>query len=156
MHALFLRRLHRVKRRVRPLRVARHAVRQIRAGKGMLITAGDEDCRSVGSFFKNPVLSQRAYDDLVQRAEAKGLRIPSYPAAGSMLKISAAWLVEHSGFGKGYNSGRVGLSRKHALAIVNLGEATAADIVGLKDQIQERVKDIWDIALHPEPVFVGF
>ena len=135
---------------------ARHAVRQIRAAKGMLITAGDEDCRSAGSFFKNPVLSQTAYDDLVKRAEAKGLRIPSYPAAGSMLKISAAWLVEHSGFGKGYNRGRVGLSRKHALAIVNLGEATAADIVGLKDQIQERVKDIWDIALHPEPVFVGF
>ena len=65
---------------------ARHAVRQIRAAKGMLITAGDEDCRSAGSFFKNPVLSQTAYDDLVKRAEAKGLRIPSYPAAGSMLK----------------------------------------------------------------------
>ena len=122
----------------------------------MLITPGDEDCRSAGSFFKNPILSQAAYDDLVKLAAAKSLQVPSYPTAGSLLKVSAAWLVEHSGFGKGYNSGHVGLSRKHALAIVNRGEASAAEVVALKDHIQERVKDIWGIALHPEPVFVGF
>jgi UDP-N-acetylmuramate dehydrogenase len=134
----------------------RHAVRQIRAAKGMLITPGDEDCRSAGSFFKNPILSQAAYDDLVKLAATKNLQVPSYPAAGASLKVSAAWLVEHSGFGKGYLSDHVGLSRKHALAIVNLGEATAADIIALKDHIQERVKDIWGVALSPEPVFVGF
>ena len=134
----------------------RHAVRQIRAAKGMLITPGDEDCRSAGSFFKNPILSQAAYGDLVKLAAAKNLQVPSYPAPGALLKVSAAWLVEHSGFGKGYSAGRVGLSRKHALAIVNLGQATAADIVALKDHIQERVKDIWGLRLSPEPVFVGF
>jgi UDP-N-acetylmuramate dehydrogenase len=134
----------------------RHAVRQIRAAKGMLITADDQDCRSAGSFFKNPILSQNAYDELVKQAAKKDLRVPSYPTAGALLKVSAAWLVEQSGFGKGYRSGNVGLSRKHALAIVNLGEASAADIVALKEHIQERVKDIWGIALHPEPVFVGF
>jgi UDP-N-acetylmuramate dehydrogenase len=64
--------------------------------------------------------------------------------------------VEHSGFGKGFSSGQVGLSRKHALAIVNLGSATAAEVVALKDHIQERVKDIWGVQLSPEPVFVGF
>jgi UDP-N-acetylmuramate dehydrogenase len=139
-----------------PLADTRHAVRQIRAAKGMLITAGDEDCRSAGSFFKNPILSQKAYDDLVKLAAKKDLQVPSYPTSGSMLKVSAAWLVEQSGFSKGYRSGNVGLSRKHALALVNLGEATAADVVALKEHIQERVKDIWGIALHPEPVFVGF
>ena len=79
-----------------------------------------------------------------------------YPALDAQRKVSAAWLVEHSGFSKGYSSGRVGISRKHALAIVNRGEATAADVLALKEQIQERVQEIWGIPLDAEPVFVGF
>jgi UDP-N-acetylmuramate dehydrogenase len=134
----------------------REAVRQIRATKAMLIKAGDEDCRSAGSFFKNPVVSSDKYQDLTTRAAAKGLRIPSYPALAEQRKVSAAWLVEHSGFSKGYGRGQVGISRKHALAIVNRGEATAAEVVALKDSIQQRVKDVWGIHLEPEPVFVGF
>jgi UDP-N-acetylmuramate dehydrogenase len=134
----------------------RDAIRKIRASKGMLITSGDEDCRSAGSFFKNPVLSAEQYGDLSRRATAKGLQIPSYPALDAQKKVSAAWLVEHSGFSKGYGSGRVGISRKHALAIVNRGEATAADVVALKQDIQNRVEEIWGICLEPEPVFVGF
>jgi UDP-N-acetylmuramate dehydrogenase len=134
----------------------REAVRRIRAAKAMLITPGDEDCRSAGSFFKNPVLNTDQYDELTRRATAKGLQVPSYPALDAQRKVSAAWMVEHSGFRKGYSSGQVGISRKHALAIVNRGEATAADIVGLKDHIQQRVEELWDIKLEPEPVFVGF
>jgi UDP-N-acetylmuramate dehydrogenase len=134
----------------------REAVRQIRASKAMLITPGDEDCRSAGSFFKNPVLSSEQYEELSTRAAAKGLQVPSYPALAAQRKVSAAWLVECSGFSKGYSSGRVGISRKHALAIVNRGEATAADILALKEHIQERVEEIWGIRLEPEPVFVGF
>jgi UDP-N-acetylmuramate dehydrogenase len=134
----------------------REAVRQIRASKGMLITPGDEDCRSAGSFFKNPVLSDEEFEQLRQRADAKQLRVPSYPALSSQKKVSAAWLVEHSGFAKGYSRGKVGISRKHALAIVNRGEATAADVVALKNEIQQRVNDTWAIQLQPEPVFVGF
>lgn len=134
----------------------REAVRQIRASKAMLIKAGDEDCRSAGSFFKNPVVSSDQYQDLVRRATAKGLKIPSYPALDEQRKVSAAWLVEHSGFSKGYGRGQVGISRKHALAIVNRGEATAADILALKEAIQQRVHDVWGIHLEPEPVFVGF
>ncbi|MGH9549883.1 MAG: UDP-N-acetylmuramate dehydrogenase, partial [Terriglobales bacterium] len=134
----------------------REAVRRIRATKAMLITPGDEDSRSAGSFFKNPVLAPSQFEDLTKRATAKGLQIPSYPALDAQRKVSAAWLVEHSGFSKGYRSGPVGISRKHALAIVNRGDATAADILGLKDHIQQRVEEIWNVHLEPEPVFVGF
>lgn len=134
----------------------RDAVRKIRAGKGMLITAGDDDCRSVGSFFKNPILSAEQYQALTARAAAKNLQIPSYPALDAQKKVSAAWLVEHSGFSKGYGNGPVGVSRKHALAILNRGNATAADILAFKEDIQQRVQEIWGILLEPEPVFVGF
>jgi UDP-N-acetylmuramate dehydrogenase len=134
----------------------RAAVRQIRASKAMLITPGDEDSRSAGSFFKNPVLATDQFDELKQRAAARHLEVPNYPALASQRKVSAAWLVEQSGFPKGYGNGRVGISRKHALAIVNRGGATAAEIATLKDKIQERVEAQWGIQLEPEPVFVGF
>jgi UDP-N-acetylmuramate dehydrogenase len=134
----------------------REGVRKIRASKAMLIVPGDEDCRSAGSFFKNPVLAPVQYAELTKRAATQNLEIPNYPALESQRKVSAAWLVEHSGFAKGYTSGRVGISRKHALAIVNRGGATAADVIALRDQIQSRVADAWGIRLEPEPVLVGF
>jgi UDP-N-acetylmuramate dehydrogenase len=134
----------------------RDAVRKIRAGKGMLIVPGDDDCRSAGSFFKNPILSADQYQALATLAAAKKLQIPSYPALDAQKKISAAWLVEHSGFSRGYGSGRVGISRKHALAIVNRGDATATDVLAFKEIIQQRVEEIWGIRLEPEPVFIGF
>ncbi len=134
----------------------REAVRHIRALKGMLITPGDPDCRSAGSFFKNPVLSEEQHDDLKRRAAERGLTLPSYPALETRKKVSAAWLVERSGFAKGFGFGRVGISTRHALAIVNRGAATAADVLALKEQIQHRVEEIWGIRLEPEPVMVGF
>ncbi|HEY1800244.1 MAG TPA: UDP-N-acetylmuramate dehydrogenase [Terriglobales bacterium] len=135
---------------------AREAVRQIRARKGMLITPGDPDCKSAGSFFKNPILSPEQHDELLRRAALRGLQVPSYPALESQKKVSAAWLVEHSGFSKGFIAGKAGISRKHALAIVNRGQASALDILSLKEQIQGRVKEIWGVQLEPEPVMVGF
>ncbi len=139
----------------------REAVREIRRSKGMLIVPGDDDCRSAGSFFKNPVLSEAKFKDLAERAASKGLEIPSYPATRSQHKeaqhkVSAAWLVEHSGFPKGYAVGAARISRKHALALINRGDAKASDIVGLKDEIQRGVQEAWGILLEPEPVFVGF
>lgn len=134
----------------------REAVRKIRASKSMLLTPGDEDCRSAGSFFKNPVLTTEQFDDLGRRAAERGLEMPSYPALEAQKKVSAAWLVEHSGFAKGYSRGEAGISRKHALAIVNRGGATAAEIVALKDEIQGRVREAWGIWLDVEPVLVGF
>ena len=134
----------------------REAVRHIRARKGMLIVPGDPDSRSAGSFFKNPLLTEQQHADLQKRAAAKGLHLPSYPGLEKTKKVSAAWLVEKSGFARGYGFGHVGISSKHALAIVNRGEASAAEVLALKDQIQQRVKEIWDVQLEPEPVMVGF
>ncbi len=134
----------------------REAVRHIRALKGMLIVPGDPDCQSAGSFFKNPVLSETQHEDLIKRAAARRLNVPSYPALESHKKVSAAWLVEHSGFARGFGFGRVGISSKHALAIVNRGGATAAEVLALKEQIQHRVEEIWGVCLEPEPVMVGF
>ncbi len=134
----------------------RDAVRTIRATKAMLITPGDADCRSAGSFFKNPVLSEAQYQELAERAAERTLQVPSYPMSSSERKVSAAWLVEHSGFVKGFGFGPVGISRKHALAIVNRGGATAAEIFELKYMIEQRVREQWGVQLIPEPVFVGF
>ncbi|MGD0267663.1 MAG: UDP-N-acetylmuramate dehydrogenase [Candidatus Sulfotelmatobacter sp.] len=134
----------------------REAVRHIRALKGMLITSGDPDSKSAGSFFKNPVLSAEQHEDLKQRAAARGLTVPSYPALETRKKVSAAWLVERSGFAKGFGFGRVGISTRHALAIVNRGGATAADVLALKQEIQHRVEEIWGVHLELEPVMVGF
>lgn len=133
----------------------REAVRHIRGRKGMLIVEGDPDCRSAGSFFKNPVISPEQHEDLRKRAEAMKLTIPTYPALEKRMKVSAAWLVEHSGFSRGYGFGHAGISSKHALALVNRGGATAVEILALKDQIQQRVEEIWGVRLVPEPVLVG-
>jgi UDP-N-acetylmuramate dehydrogenase len=129
----------------------REAVRAIRLSKAMLIVPGDDDCRSAGSFFKNPVLSPEAF----QQLQARVRQVPNFPARGNMVKVAAAWLVEHAGFTKGLERGPVGISRRHALAIVNRGGATAADIIALKNEIQKRVLDEFGIELQPEPVFVG-
>ena len=130
----------------------RDAVRAIRLSKAMLIVPGDDDCRSAGSFFKNPVLTRAAFDQLHERSPA----IPNFPARDGMVKVAAAWLVEQAGFPKGLTRGPVGISRKHALAIVNRGGATAADIINLKNEIQQRALDTFGVELRPEPVFVGF
>ena len=134
----------------------RAAVREIRHRKAMLIVPGDDDARSAGSFFKNPVVPQSFFAELSTRLESRGLQMPSYPAAEGFRKLPAAWLVEHAGFAKGYTKGAAGISRKHALAIINRGGATAAEIIALKDEIQARVFDQFGIRLAPEPVFVGF
>jgi UDP-N-acetylmuramate dehydrogenase len=151
----------------------REAVLAIRRSKGMLMVPGDDDCRSAGSFFKNPVVGEAQFEELAARAAAQALEIPSYPAhdlqsaaqdldaptkvpTKAQRKISAAWLVEHSGFSKGYALGPARISSKHALALVNSGQASAADMVRLQERIQDKVRESWGIRLDPEPVFVGF
>ncbi len=135
----------------------RDAVLRIREAKAMLIVVGDEDARSVGSFFKNPVLDPAEFERVNAAAvRLTGSAIPRYPAPGRHCKVPAAWLVEHAGFEKGYARGNVGISRKHALAIVNRGGATAAEVINLKNEIQRSVLDKFGVPLIPEPVFVGF
>ena len=130
----------------------RAAVRRIRARKAMLLIEGDPDCRSAGSFFKNPILTESQFRDLQSRAQ---LYIPCYPADPCKLKTSAAWLIEHAGFTKGYSLGSAGISTKHTLAIVNKGGATAEDILRLAREIHDRVYGEFGVGLVPEPVFVG-
>lgn len=134
----------------------REAVRSIRASKGMLISSEDDDSRSAGSFFKNPIITAPEYERIAALRACREQKPPSFPAADGCLKISAAWLVEKSGFQKGYSDGRVGISRKHSLAIVNRGGATAEEVVRLKSRVQEAVLRVFGVQLHPEPVFVGF
>ncbi len=140
------------------LQETRDAVRSIRHSKAMLIVQGDEDCRSAGSFFKNPIVSADGADRIQALAETRvpGKPFPRYPGVDGQIKLSAAWLVEQSGIHKGYARGPAAISRKHTLAIVNRGGAAAKDIIVLKSEIQQRVLDVWDVKLIPEPVFVGF
>jgi UDP-N-acetylmuramate dehydrogenase len=140
------------------LQQVRDAVRSIRKSKAMLLVAGDEDCRSAGSFFKNPIVSAAEADRIQALAtqHTPGKAMPRYPVADGQVKVAAAWLVEQSGFSKGYSAGPVGISRKHTLAIVNRSGAKAKDILALKDSIQKKVFDLWGVSLQSEPVFVGF
>ncbi len=140
------------------LQRVRDAVREIRKSKAMLLVAGDEDCRSAGSFFKNPLVNtaEAKRVEALARRIAPGRALPQYGAQDGQVKLSAAWLVEQAGFHKGYSRGPVGISRKHSLAIVNRGGATARDIVALKDEVEQKVFDTWGVRLQPEPVFVGF
>ena len=119
----------------------------------MLLSAGDPDCRSAGSFFKNPIISEADYARL-QNSISEA--VPRYPAPNGGVKTAAAWLIERAGFSKGFSMGRAALSRKHTLALVNTGGATAADIMHLANEIRARVEDRFGIRLIPEPVFVGF
>lgn len=127
------------------------AVRRIRQAKGMLLVEGDPDCRSAGSFFKNPVVSREHAARIAERA---GKEPPLYPADRG-LKIPAAWLIEYAGFAKGYVKGAVGISSRHTLAVINRGGATAAEIMALAEQIKEGVKAHFEVRLEVEPVLVG-
>jgi UDP-N-acetylmuramate dehydrogenase len=127
------------------------AVREIRHGKGMLIVEGDPDCRSAGSFFKNPVVSQAHYERIA--ADSGGVT-PKYPAGDGQVKIPAAWLLDKAGFHKGYVLGAAGISSRHTLALINRGGASAEDVLALSRQIVMKVEVQFGIHLEPEPVLV--
>jgi UDP-N-acetylmuramate dehydrogenase len=131
----------------------RQAVLAIRRRKGMVIDPLDPDTRSAGSFFMNPVVDA---DHRARLSAARGAEIPGYELPGGRLKIPAAWLIEQSGFARGYRSGSAGISSKHPLAIVNRGGATARDVLALAVKIKRLVADRFGIRLRPEPAFVGF
>jgi UDP-N-acetylmuramate dehydrogenase len=135
----------------------RRAVLAIRRRKAMVIDPSDPDSRSAGSFFINPVLTLAEFEDLQKRAQKLGFQhVPAFAAPDGLLKVPAAWLIERAGFERGYKRGGVGISTKHALAIVNLGSGTAREIFELARQIKSRVRDMFGIELQPEPTIVGF
>ncbi|MGZ8649157.1 MAG: UDP-N-acetylmuramate dehydrogenase [Solirubrobacteraceae bacterium] len=137
-----------------PLTEVREAVLQLRRGKGMVIDPADPDSVSAGSFFTNPILDHAGYESLAARA-GPGLSPPAWPEPDGRIKTSAAWLIEHAGFQRGHGNGRVGISTKHTLALVNRGGATTAELMTLAREIAGGVHERFGVALHPEPVLVG-
>jgi UDP-N-acetylmuramate dehydrogenase len=129
----------------------RSAVIAIRKRKGMVLDPKDPDTRSDGSFFMNPVLTAEQYAAFAERAPDA----PHFPS-GDEVKLSAAWLIEHAGFDKGFTHGNVGLSTKHTLAVINRGNGTAAEVVELVRMIQDQVREQFGVEIHPEPNFIGF
>jgi UDP-N-acetylmuramate dehydrogenase len=126
-----------------PLAEVREAVLALRRGKGMVIDPADPDSVSAGSFFTNPIL------------DSPPDGAPAWPEPDGRVKVSAAWLIEQAGFHRGYGNGRVGISTKHTLALVNRGGATTAELMALAREIAAGVQGRFGIALHPEPVLVG-
>jgi UDP-N-acetylmuramate dehydrogenase len=133
----------------------REAVRSIRAQKGMLLMTGDADCRSAGSFFKNPVVPASVVDSLAQNLRVDKQSIPAYPAPQGEVKLSAAWLIERAGFAKGYALGNAGISSRHTLALINRGGASASEVTALRDQVIAAVASRFAVRLEPEPVWLG-
>lgn len=141
-----------------PLGEVRAAVLELRAAKGMLAPTGPPACgagvpdgampASAGSFFTNPLL--RA--DLADRLPAAA---PRWPAGDGLVKVPAAWLIEHAGFPRGYGEGPARLSTRHALAIVNTGGARTADVLDLARRIRAGVREAFGVVLSPEPTLVG-
>ena len=149
------------------LESVRRTVLALRRSKSMVIEAEDENRRSVGSFFVNPVVAAEEAEAVVERALAAGVagdpsEVPRFPAGGEggggtqRVKLSAGWLVERSGFPKGTRRGPVGISSRHALALVHHGGGTTADLLALAREVRQAVRDRFGVTLHPEPVFLGF
>ncbi len=130
------------------LPAARDAVLALRRGKGMVIDPGDPDSVSAGSFFTNPILDPAEYARLPGDP-------PGWPEPDGRIKTSAAWLIEHAGFSRGYGDGPAGISTKHTLALVNRGQATTAELMALARELADGVRSAFGVELHPEPVLVG-
>lgn len=136
-----------------PLHAVRDKVIALRRGKGMVVDPHDPESKSAGSFFMNPIVDAPTFSAFAARLPPD-VTPPSWPAPNATTKLSAAWLIERAGFAKGYTVGRVGISKKHALALVNRGDATASELLALAHEIQRGVKDKLGIELVPEPVIV--
>jgi UDP-N-acetylmuramate dehydrogenase len=156
------------------LRGIRERILQIRGSKGMVLDDADPDTYSAGSFFQNAVVSDAfartlpdacprwpvapdpAPERIIPLDEYAGL-VPTDPSPAPDVKVSSAWLIEHSGFGKGFRlpRSRAGLSTKHALALTNRGDATADELAELARFIRSRVHAEFGLLLQPEPVLIG-
>jgi UDP-N-acetylmuramate dehydrogenase len=133
-------------------------VRRVRQSKGMLMVEGDPNCRSAGSFFKNPIVTEEQVRQIARGSEKEPPRFPAGMGAenAGRVKVPAAWLIEQAGFAKGYVLGRAGVSSRHTLALINLGEASASEILALAGQITGAVESRFGIRLEMEPVMLGF
>jgi UDP-N-acetylmuramate dehydrogenase len=142
--------------RIPSLKEVAATVRRIRQSKGMLLVEDDPDCRSAGSFFKNPIVSAEQAASVAAAAGAEPPRFSAGSGNEGKVKLPAAWLIEKAGFSKGYVLGRAGISTRHTLALVNRGGATAAEILALAEKIRSAVAERFGIELDVEPVMPGF
>jgi UDP-N-acetylmuramate dehydrogenase len=132
----------------------RAAVIELRRRKSMVLNPEDPNARSVGSFFVNPVVAADTFA-AIQNAVGDDTTVPHWPMPGGRVKLSAAWLIERAGLVRGYSRGNVGLSSRHALAIVNRGNAAARDVIELAREVRGKVHERFGVLLTPEPVFVN-
>lgn len=137
------------------LREVARVVREIRHGKGMLLVEGEADCRSAGSFFKNPIVGEQVLGRVAVAAGVEVGKVPHWAAGEGRIKLPAAWLLEQAGFVKGYGAGAAGISTRHTLALTNRGGATFADIERLQQEIVRGVEHRFGIVLEREPVLLG-
>jgi UDP-N-acetylmuramate dehydrogenase len=133
----------------------RQAVVALRRAKSMVLDPSDPNSRSCGSFFTNPILSAEAARTFMARAQGEGA-VPSFPQADGSVKLSAGWLIERAGFARGTRAGTVGLSTKHALALVAHAGARAEDVVRFAQHVRRGVRERFGVGLESEPVFWGF
>jgi len=141
------------------LEAVRSAVLGLRRSKSMLLDPSDENHRSVGSFFVNPTLGPAELEAVRERIRARlgaTEAAPEHRAAADRVKLPAAWLIERAGLRKGFGEGKVGLSTRHCLAIVNRGGATASDIVAFAALVRARVAECFGVKLCVEPKLLGF
>ena len=130
-------------------------VRAIRREKGMVLTPGDPDCRSAGSFFKNPIIPVDLLNGVAEAAGLSPKDVPHWPAGQGRIKLPAAWLLERAGFRKGYGEGAAGISSRHTLALINRGGATCQEMENLQHLIVAGVAGRFGITLEREPVLLG-
>ncbi|MGW0176731.1 UDP-N-acetylmuramate dehydrogenase [Rhodococcus sp. NPDC003322] len=142
----------------RPAAKVREVVLGLRSGKGMVLDAADHDTWSAGSFFTNPVVPDGRLPEVLAAVTARvgDVNVPQFPGEGGT-KLSAGWLIERAGFGKGHPGpgARARLSTKHTLALTNRGDATATDLLALAREVRAGVQDAFGVRLEPEPVTVG-
>ncbi|MEX0913709.1 MAG: UDP-N-acetylmuramate dehydrogenase [Demequina sp.] len=138
-----------------PLAQVRAAVLELRRSKGMVLDSADHDTWSAGSFFTNPILTAEGAAALPEDAP----RFPvGEPVREGAVKTSAAWLIEHAGFAKGFAvsaDAGAAVSSKHTLALTNRGDATAEELVALARHLRDGVRKAFGVTLVPEPVLVG-
>jgi UDP-N-acetylmuramate dehydrogenase len=137
----------------------RTTVLELRRRKSMVIDPTDENRRSAGSFFMNPIVSPEEADRICAVALAEGLvsdatQVPRFPAPGGV-KLAAGWLIERAGVTKGFRQGPVGVSSRHALALVHHGGGRAADLLALARLVRDTVAIRFGVRLVAEPTFLG-
>lgn len=140
-------------------RELRQAVLAVRASKSMVLADDDPNRRSVGSFFTNPTVDALVAANLLAAASAQGWRpdlVPHWHVAGGGVKLSAAWLIEQSGFPRGTREGVVGQSSRHALALVHHGGGSSRELLAYAGRVRSAVLETWGVALAVEPVLLGF